>query len=286
MTSEFAAVAAAAFFSLSSTFFTLAGRRVGPSAVNRARLLLAAVLALGLHWIVRGEPLPSSATGAAWLWLVLSGVIGLALGDASLFHAYVRIGAALSMLIFSTTPVFTTLLGLVFLGETLTDLEWTGIAVTLLGVGWVVSEPRRRDFLGAGRSYGAGILFAFGGALGQALGLLTAKLGLAEGVATQSANLVRLLGAAAAVWVAALVAGFGPPHPPGLPGRPQGRGLHARGHCRRAALWCLAFSRRHPRRAPRDCLDVDGRSPRSSSSRSRSSSFPSRSATARFSERP
>jgi drug/metabolite transporter (DMT)-like permease len=228
MPSELAAVAAASFFALSSTFFTLAGRRVGPSTVNRARLLLAALLAVGLHWVIRGEPLPFSASGGAWLWLLLSGVIGLALGDASLFHAYVRIGAAVSMLIFSTTPVFTTLLGLAFLGETLTAIEWTGIALTLAGVAWVASEPKRREFLSSGGSYGAGILFAFGGALGQALGLLTAKLGLAEGTAAQSANLVRLLGAAAAVWAAALFAG-------------SARGTHhAFRSDRRAALFTLA----------------------------------------------
>jgi len=204
---ELAAVGAAALFGLSSTFFTLAGRRVGPSTVNRARLLLAAVLAVGLHSATRGEALPSAATVNAWLWLGLSGVIGLALGDQSLFQAYVRIGPALSMLIFSTTPVFTSLLGYVFLGESLTGVEWTGIAVTLLGIAWVVSEPKRRDFHGAGSSYRAGLLFAVGGALGQALGLLTAKLGLAEGVAPQSANLMRLLAAATAIWVAAFLTG-------------------------------------------------------------------------------
>src|SRR5262245_5275743 len=129
MPSELAAVAAASFFALSSTFFTLAGRRVGPSTVNRARLLVAALLAVALHWAIRGEPLPSAASGGAWLWLLLSGVIGLALGDASLFHAYVRIGPAISMLIFSTTPVFTTFLGLTLLGETLSAREAMGIAV-------------------------------------------------------------------------------------------------------------------------------------------------------------
>jgi len=204
---ELAAVGAAALFGLSSTFFTLAGRRVGPSTVNRARLLLAAILALGLHWVTRGEPLPSAATVNAWLWLGLSGVFGLALGDASLFHAYVRIGPALSMLIFSTTPVFTSLFGYVFLGESLTGVEWAGIAVTLFGIAWVVSEPKRRDFHGARSSYRAGLLFAAGGALGQALGLLTAKLGLAEGVGPQSANLMRLLAAAAAIWVVAFLTG-------------------------------------------------------------------------------
>jgi drug/metabolite transporter (DMT)-like permease len=204
---ELASVAAAALFGLSSTFFTLAGRRVGPSTVNRARLFLAAVLALGLHWATRDEPLPSSATAGAWLWLGLSGIIGLALGDASLFHAYVRIGPALSMLIFSTTPIFTSFFGYVLLGESLTAVEWAGMVVTLLGIAWVVSEPKRRDFHGDGGSYRAGLLFAAGGALGQALGLLTAKLGLAEGVAPQSANLMRLLGAAAFIWVAALLTG-------------------------------------------------------------------------------
>ena len=204
---ELAAVAAAALFGLSSTFFTLAGRRVGPSTVNRARLLLAAILAISLHWVTRGEPVPSAATVNAWLWLGLSGVIGLALGDQSLFQAYVRIGPALSMLIFSTTPVFTSLLGYAFLGESLAAVEWVGILVTLLGIAWVVSEPKRRDFHGAGSSYRAGLLFAAGGALGQALGLLTAKLGLAEGVAPQSANLMRLLAAATAIWVAAFLAG-------------------------------------------------------------------------------
>jgi len=202
-----AAVGAAALFGLSSTFFTLAGRRVGPSTVNRARLLLAAVVAIGLHAVTRGEPLPSTATASAWLWLGLSGVIGLALGDQSLFQAFVRIGPALAMLIFSTTPVFTSFLGYVILGERLTVTEWVGIAVTLVGIAWVVSEPKRRDFHGASGSYRAGLLYAAGGALGQSLGLLTAKLGLAEGVAPQSANLMRLLAAAAAIWVMALLTG-------------------------------------------------------------------------------
>lgn len=204
---ELAAVVAAALFGLSSTFFTLAGRRVGPSTVNRARLLLASAIAAGLHWFARGEPLPFEASSRAWLWLGLSGVIGLALGDASLFHAYVRIGPALSMLIFSTTPIFTTLLGYTILGERLTALEGLGIAVTLLGILWVVSEPKRREFHSARGSYRAGILLAAGGALGQALGLLTAKMGLAEGVPAQSANLIRLLAAAVAIWIAALVTG-------------------------------------------------------------------------------
>ncbi|MGH9337779.1 MAG: EamA family transporter, partial [Vicinamibacteria bacterium] len=78
----------AVLFGLSSMFFTLAGRRVGTSIVNRGRLLLAVLVAIGIHWASRSEPFPVGADPRAWAWLGISGVIGLALGDASLFRAY------------------------------------------------------------------------------------------------------------------------------------------------------------------------------------------------------
>ena len=39
------------------------------------------------HWILFGHPLPINASGTNLLWLSLSGVIGLVLGDAFLFPA-------------------------------------------------------------------------------------------------------------------------------------------------------------------------------------------------------
>jgi len=206
---ELAAVATAALFGVSSTFFTLSGRRVGPSNVNRARLVVASLLACGLHRASRGAFLPLAAPPAAWAWLALSGIIGLAAGDALLFRAYVRIGPALSMLVFALAPVLAALLSWPLLGERLTTTEWCGIGLTLTGIAWVVGERRRRSFPGDPKHYGSGILFALGGALGQALGLITAKLGLSLGVLAQSANVMRLVAAAVAVWIVAILTGGG-----------------------------------------------------------------------------
>jgi drug/metabolite transporter (DMT)-like permease len=206
MLGEFAALGTAAFFGVSSTLTTLAGRRVGAGIVNRSRLLVATFLALLLHGASRGHALPL-ASPTAWLWLSLSGVIGLALGDAMLFQGYVLIGPQLSMLILALAPVIAALLSAVFLDESLSLLTWAGIGITVFGIGLVVSEPGRRAFSSGGRAYGAGVLYALGGALGQALGLVTAKAGLAEGVAAQSANLMRILAATVAIWTWAVLTG-------------------------------------------------------------------------------
>jgi drug/metabolite transporter (DMT)-like permease len=204
---ELAALTTAALFGVSSTFFTLSGRRVGPTNVNRARLLVASLLACGLHRASQGVFLPLEAPPASWAWLGLSGIIGLAAGDALLFRAYVRIGPALSMLVFALAPVIAALLSWPLLGETLTATEWCGIALTITGIAWVVSERRRRSFVSGEKHYASGILFAVGGALGQALGLITAKLGLSLGVLAQSANLMRLIAAALTVWIGAILTG-------------------------------------------------------------------------------
>lgn len=140
------------------------------------------------------------------MWLSLSGVIGLAIGDDLLFHAYVLVGPALSMLVFALAPVLTSLMGFTLLGEALTVTEWIGIAVTMSGIGWVVTERKRGPIATNRQDYVKGLLFALGGAWGQALGLITAKTGLSQ-ISPQSGNVIRLLAATVAAWVFTALAG-------------------------------------------------------------------------------
>ncbi|HEY81118.1 MAG TPA: hypothetical protein G4O05_08605 [Caldilineae bacterium] len=48
-----AALGTSVFWSFTSTFFTLAGRRVGSMAVNRVRLVLAVIFLMLTHWARR-----------------------------------------------------------------------------------------------------------------------------------------------------------------------------------------------------------------------------------------
>jgi drug/metabolite transporter (DMT)-like permease len=202
---ELAALGTSLGFTLGPTFFALAGRRVGSQVVNRSRLLLAAPLLALLHLLLLGRLLPT-AEPAAWLWLAASGIVGLVLGDACLFRAFVLVGPRVTMLIYSSYPLISTLLALLFFGEKLRPLQLLAMAITLAGLAWVLTDGGRGQIPGR-RSYGRGLLLAAAGALGQALGLILARQGMAEGFPTLSAHLIRMVSAAGGIWLLALVQG-------------------------------------------------------------------------------
>jgi len=205
---EVAALSTAVCWSATAIFFTFAGRRVGSVVVNRTRLVMALILISLTHWILMGSPFPGSAEPERWLWLGLSGVIGLALGDAFLFQAYLWVGPRLGMLMMSLAPVIAALLAFAFLGEQLSFVQWLGVSVTLVGIALVVLEgnrgarpaPEKRD-------YRRGILFGIGAASGQAIGLVLAKQGLQGDFSALSGNWIRMASAVFALWGVTLLSG-------------------------------------------------------------------------------
>lgn len=186
--------------------FTLAGLRVGSLVVNRTRLLFAVSFLLTAHWFLLGSLLPWQAEPRRWLWLGLSGVVGLVLGDAFLFQAFIWIGPRMSMLMMSLAPVIASLVAWVFLGERLTWGQVGGISLALAGIAWVVLE-RNGSSQRADRDYVRGLLFGLGGAAGQALGLVLAKNGLDGDFSPISGNVIRMLSATSILWAYTLLRG-------------------------------------------------------------------------------
>ena len=208
---EIAALATSLCWALTSIQFTLAGRRIGSQVVNRVRLVLALICLSLAHLLLYGELWPLHAESFRWCWLGLSGTIGLVLGDACLFQAFVFIGPRRSMLLMTLVPVITTLLAWGWLGETLNPLEMGAVLVTVAGVAWVVSESQRGQAQGtpatSQRRYALGVLLGLGGALGQALGLVTAKQGLVGDFPSLSATLIRTIVATGVIWLLTLIQG-------------------------------------------------------------------------------
>jgi drug/metabolite transporter (DMT)-like permease len=205
---ESAALVTALMFSIGPTFFTLAGRRVGSVVVNRSRLLIATLVLMAIHAaLAGGRPLPLDAGGARWLWLGLSGVVGLALGDAALFQAFVQIGTRLTMLVFALTPVVAAIQARIVFGEILRPVQILAMAVTLAGVAWVVTERAANGEGRRERHYLQGIGLALAGATGQATGLILARAGLQGDFSAFDGNVIRISSAAAAIWIATLLRG-------------------------------------------------------------------------------
>jgi drug/metabolite transporter (DMT)-like permease len=204
---EFAALGTSILWSLTSVLFTLAARKVGSVVVNRIRLVLAVLLISLTHLILLNQIIPDHVYPESAFWLGLSGIIGLVAGDASLFQAFVLIGPRLAMLMMALSPVISTLLAWIFLGEYLDSPDLLAVLITISGIVWVVWESNvtipnieRKNFV-------LGILFGVGGALGQAGGLITSKLGMEAGFPPLSATLIRMVAAMLFLWLITLFQG-------------------------------------------------------------------------------
>ncbi|MDD5571107.1 MAG: DMT family transporter [Bacteroidales bacterium] len=179
---EFIALLTAICWTFTALAFESAGRKVGSLPVNIIRLSIAFVL-LGLYtYSSRGLFFPSDADLRMWLWLSLSGFIGFVIGDLFLFKSYLIIGARISMLVMSLVPPLTALIGWLLMGEILSIKGAFGMFVTITGVTIVILQKKKNpddNNLKIKVSYPVkGLLFAFGGALGQAGGLVLSKYGM------------------------------------------------------------------------------------------------------------
>ena len=204
---EIAAIGTALCWTFTSLLFTIGGRTVGSIVLNRLRLLFAVALLMGTHRLLEGTFFPLGVEAARWWWLGVSGVVGLVLGDAFLFQAFVMVGPRLSTLMMSLVPVISAVLAWLFLGERLTLLEMAAIALTVGGIMWVVLERGNGPAHTDRRHYTLGILAGLGGAVGQALGLIAAKKGLAGDFSPLSGVLIRMVVAAAVMWGLAVLRG-------------------------------------------------------------------------------
>jgi drug/metabolite transporter (DMT)-like permease len=176
-----AALATAVSWTVTALAFEYAANRIGPLLLNFLRLVVG-FLFLGLWCLfTQGSFLPLSAPPSAWLWLAASGIVGFVAGDLLLFQGFIDIGSRISMLIYASAPALTAVLGFGILGERLAGLALLGMALTLAGIAIVVLSPRAREDPPeagrAGKNRTRGILCAFGGALGQAAGLILSKIG-------------------------------------------------------------------------------------------------------------
>lgn len=175
---EMAALATAVCWTITAVAFESAGKKVGSISVNLIRLVIALFLISGFNYFTRGMVLPFDASGYSWLWLTISGLIGFVIGDLFLFQAYVQVGSRISMLIMSAVPPITAIAGFVIMGERITLLGLAGMLVTITGIALVILTKSEQDNRVKFSHPIKGLIYAFIGALGQALGLVFSKFGM------------------------------------------------------------------------------------------------------------
>jgi len=192
---EIAALFTALVWAIAVTFFRQLGGIFTPLNLNLWKGIIS-IAGLGLTLLFMSSAMPETND---LLWLLLSGLIGIGIGDTAFFSALNRMGERSTLLVAETlAPVFTAMLAVVWISEVLSATQWLAIAVILIGVD-IVLGTRKRKHKNLHFSLSA-LSFAALAALCQAVGAVIGRDILTHSdIDPVTASLVRLFGGLALV---------------------------------------------------------------------------------------
>lgn len=152
-------------------------KRLGNLTLNLMRMVIALVFSAIMFWMTSGFPLPAQASTEAYLWMLLSGVVGYVIGDFCLFQCYIIIGSKFGQLFMTLAPITAAIMAWITLGQEIRPQAMIAMLVTLTGI--AISVLGRGD----GHKLSlklpiAGVLFAIGAAVCQGVGLVLSKIGM------------------------------------------------------------------------------------------------------------
>jgi drug/metabolite transporter (DMT)-like permease len=199
---ELAALITAVFWTITALAFESASKKVGSLSVNILRLILGLIFLSIFGFISRGSFFPLHASMHNWIWLSLSGFVGFVLGDLFLFQSFTIIGARISMLVMALSPPIAALTGWIMMNETLSGRSLAGMILTISGISLAIlgrpgnddnsPELKKNRFRFKLKYSIKGLLFAFGGAAGQGIGLVLSKYGM-DGYDAFASTQIRVL---------------------------------------------------------------------------------------------
>ena len=187
---EIAALSAALLWAISSVVYGRLGVKIAPLQLNFYKGIIAIALIV-LTLLVQGATF-ANLSWSTIVWLSVSGVIGIGLGDTAYFAALNSLGARRTLLLETASPPMGALLALIFIGEQLTSLSWCGILLTILGIAWVISERNPMNNIGISTR---GIVYGVLAAIAQAVGAVVSRFALIQSnISPLESTLIRLVG--------------------------------------------------------------------------------------------
>ncbi|OAJ93667.1 DMT family transporter [Vibrio bivalvicida] len=196
---EWLALAAAFLWAVASLLSVTPAQHLGTFAYSRWRMGCTSVILGGMALVTGGwATVENSAISA----MMLSGVIGIFIGDTALFACLNRMGPRQAGLLFSCHAVFSAVLGYFLFSETMTSLELLGSALVFSGVLTAIFFGRKGQANNHLESIKGSIWVGVGlgllAALCQALGGIIAKPVMQTAIDPIAASAVRMMTAFAA----------------------------------------------------------------------------------------
>ena len=188
---ELAALGAAFLWAIASVVYGRLGRQIPPLELNFLKGIVAIALLI-LTLLYSGQLLPEINPTALTL-LLLSGGLGIGVGDTAYFSAINYLGPRRTLILETLAPPLAALLALIFLQEKLSSASWCGILLTILGVAWVVTERLPNSTPNTTHLTVRGISWGMLAAVSQANGAVLSRAALAQSsISPLWSTLVRL----------------------------------------------------------------------------------------------
>lgn len=190
---ELAALAAAFTWAITGILSPAPAAHLGTIGFGRIRMT-SMFLIIGIYVFFAGTfgTIPKDAMA----WVMLSGLIGIFLGDTALFAAMNRMGPRRTAMLFSLNAPISAVLGYFFLAEVLNFTEILGICIVTSGVILAIVFGKRRDQLHKWETVKGpvwiGISLGLLAAFGQSVGSLIASPILSAGADPIAVSCVRI----------------------------------------------------------------------------------------------
>ena len=152
-------------------------KRMGNLTLNLMRMVITLVFSIILFRSTSGTLMPAGASTEAYLWMMLSGLVGYVIGDFCLFQCYIIIGSKFGQLFMTLAPIAAAITAWFTLGQQIRPQAMLAMLVTLVGIAISVLGRDSQHKLSLKLPL-AGVLFAIGAAVCQGVGLVLSKIGM------------------------------------------------------------------------------------------------------------
>ena len=190
ITGQLISLSTAFLWAISVIIFEYTGKKLGANLVNTIRLIYG-LLIIGMILFFTTGNFFAVASSKAWIFIIISALLGFLVGDYFLFQAFLYIGGRLTLLIYSVTPVMGAIVDYIVFKEVLGVFSILGIVITFLGIAIAIFSKGKEKI--QNKHLKKGILFASLGAFGQATGLVFSKLALTDGLSAFEITQLRIL---------------------------------------------------------------------------------------------
>lgn len=179
------ALTSAASWAFGTVLWRKIGEEISPVSMNFSKGIIGSFYLALVFLIIGIEPISMRD----FLFLGISGLLGITLGDTFFFMSLMYLGPSLSSLMGTLVPVSVAFSAVIFLSEMPSFTAWMGIFLTVSGVAWVLKERLPQNEIIKNKSLG--IRYRLLSIVCMTAGVIFAKIGVTS-VPTVQATFIRM----------------------------------------------------------------------------------------------